>query len=118
MGLVKEMLPSSETVPSLDLAAHYRTLESAGHVQLRIADSSRLFIASDYGGEHDESDYATYPFLVFTETSFQRWRRACQNVRSRFLKDKRRMAYKKLGDGVRCDALLPFLGAADQLKGI
>ena len=83
---------------------------------LRKAD--RLFVASDYGGEHATAAYQTISFLVADIADCGAWQVAREAVRSQFLSDGRRMAFKSLNDRVRRKALGPFLETVNRLPGL
>lgn len=78
------------------------------------AQSGRLLIASDYGGEHSAASHHIYCYLVIRSAPSQ-WYGRIQDARRRFVSDGRRMAYKRLDDGARQRALVPFLAAAADL---
>lgn len=77
-----------------------------------------LMFGSDYSGDHRRSDYRVYGFLVADADNSLAYPQSRRAVRERYLSDGRRMSYKRLGDGVRQKALLPFLHAADTLDGL
>lgn len=75
-----------------------------------------LFVGSDYGGDHKRSSYNTYAFVVVNDPP-TKWLLLQKEIRSKQLKDSRRMSFKRLGDSQRQEALIPFLQAADTLDG-
>ena len=77
-----------------------------------------LFVASDYGGEHRAARYQTISFLISDIADCAAWNSNRAQVRSQLLPDRRRMAYKNLGDGVRRRALPAFLDIANALPGV
>ena len=80
---------------------------------------SDIVIASDYSGEHKEIGFSAFSFLLFDWDASEQWSIMSSSVRNRFLSQgKREMAYKKLRDQNKQRALLPFLEAADQIKGM
>jgi hypothetical protein len=87
---------------------------SAGEVRLKA--SPNLLIASDYGGEHPASSHLVYCYLVVRGGS-REWFSAIRSARKRRLQDGRTMAYKRLDDPQRQEALLEFLSAAAKLDG-
>ena len=78
--------------------------------------SSRLLVASDFGGEHRHASHLIYCYLIVGSGS-GRWFSELRSVRDHLLPDGRRMAYKRLGDPQRQRALVPFLQAAANLDG-
>jgi len=78
--------------------------------------TGRLFIASDYGGEHPRATHHIYCYLVVRGGGRQ-CITALQRARERLLPDRRRMSYKRLDDGHRRHALIPYLQAAADLDG-
>lgn len=77
-----------------------------------------LLLTSDYGGAHKESLYETISFLIIDLQYVWLWDELRVAVRSKFLRDDRRMGYKALNDRRRRDALVPFLRAANVLPGV
>ena len=76
-----------------------------------------MVIASDYGGTGKRSRYRVNVFVCLDlETSIE-WEIARREVRRRYLADGRRMSYKQLSDRQRGKALMPFLAAADSMRG-
>jgi hypothetical protein len=75
-----------------------------------------LFIGSDYGGDHKDSSYKTYAFLLVDDKPSQ-WLSAQRRIRATHFTDGRRMSFKRLGDPQRQAALVPFLQAAHDLPG-
>lgn len=78
-------------------------------------ESSRLIIASDYGGEHRSATHLMYCYLL-VRGGMQHWLSSTKAAREHLV-DARRMAYKRLDDRARQNALVPFLSAAAGLDG-
>lgn len=78
-------------------------------------ESAHLVIASDYGGEHKKATHLVYCYLI-ARGGIGEWQSSNQSAR-RHLTDARRMAYKRLDDPLRQNALIPFLTAAAGLDG-
>ena len=79
------------------------------------APVQQLVVASDFGGEHKSATHVLYVYLVIA-TGLDDWARRMAALRREALVH-RRMAYKRLGDGVRQAALPGFLSAAADLDG-
>lgn len=77
-----------------------------------------ITLVSDYGGEHPTSRYDAISILVFDSEARGEWEHRRRHIRSKILKDSRRMSFKNLADGRRKQALLPFLSAADTITGV
>lgn len=78
-----------------------------------------LVLASDYAGEHQESEWQVLSFLMASLPGLlQTWEEPRLYVREQLLKGPRRHAFKNLGDGIRQKALLPFLNACSLINGI
>ncbi|MGH7989756.1 MAG: hypothetical protein ACREDS_06110 [Limisphaerales bacterium] len=77
-----------------------------------------VIIATDTSGLHRQSRFEVLGIVIFDFDFSTHWEILRQLVRREFLKDSRRMAFKKLDDSVRQRALLPFLRAADQMQGL
>ncbi len=80
--------------------------------------SPTLFIASDYSGEHASADYQTISIVITDANAFYDWNRQRLKVRQQYLSDGRRMSFKQLRDQRRWRSLIPFLLAANELRGL
>ena len=80
--------------------------------------ATTLLVGSDYSGEATESPYSVFSFLVTSLESLGRWEPARIHIRQAYLKDSRRMSFKRLGDGQKQRALRPLLEAANGLEGL
>jgi hypothetical protein len=87
-----------------------------GAVEPRPLATSRLLIASDYGGDHHGASHRIYCYLVICSGG-RDWLHAVKWARRSALRDGRRMSYKRLNDHFRQRALVPFLQAAANLDG-
>jgi hypothetical protein len=83
-----------------------------------LRSDSTLLLGSDYSGEHDDSPYLVFSFLMTTLESWSEWEPRRQSVRAVHLKDSRRMSFKQLRDRNRQHALGPLLEAANGLRGL
>jgi hypothetical protein len=81
-------------------------------------DGSLLYVLSDYGGSHKESRYLTTSILIASLEDSQEWEFRRTWVRKSYLADGRRMSFKGLNDRQRRMALVPFLEAADLIRGV
>ena len=81
-------------------------------------DGSHMLVGSDYSGSHRNSDYFVYAFLLADADKSSNWTHLRKTVRDHHLSDGRRMSFKRLNDGQRWRALVPFLEAADALSGV
>lgn len=77
-----------------------------------------VYISSDYGGTQRASDYDTISVLYADLANSREWEVRRREIRRRFLQDGRRMCYKSLNDKCRQAALVPFLAAANHLRGV
>jgi hypothetical protein len=77
-----------------------------------------LIFASDSGGTDPRSRYRVDAFLCLDWDASVEWEVARREIRRSLLADGRRMAYKGLGDAVRGRALVPFLAAALDIRGV
>jgi len=82
-----------------------------------LSRSQTIFVASDYSGEHETAEYKISSFLFGDQQSLADWEIVRTAVREKFLQN-REMSFKRLNDGKRRRALLPFLNAADNINGI
>jgi hypothetical protein len=78
---------------------------------------SHLMMGSDYSGDHKASRFRVYCYLLADTDASPDWPLQRQLVRQRYLPDGRRMAFKSLGDKHRQRALVPFLEAAETIRG-
>jgi hypothetical protein len=79
-------------------------------------ESDQLLISSDYGGNHPTASHLIYCYLVVRGGGFK-WRSAIQSAHKDLLREGKTMAYKRLDDSARQQALVPFLAAAASLDG-
>ena len=84
----------------------------------RVRDGPLMFVGSDYSGQHSSGRFEVFSFLVADLAASTRWEVLRRQVRSRFLRDGRRMSFKDLRDHRRRDALWPFLQAANHVPGV
>jgi hypothetical protein len=77
-----------------------------------------LLLCSDYSGHHKAAAYEAYSFLLADLVRCSHWNDLRNEVRTRFLRDRRQISFKQLNDRRRRAALIPFLGAADMIPGM
>lgn len=99
--------------------------ESIGRAAVRdpqslpdLRHASALFIGTDYAGESPLVQFDAVTFVIADIRNLGQWVEARQRLRARYLPDGRRMAYSRLSDVQRAEALLPFLRAADSIPGL
>jgi hypothetical protein len=80
--------------------------------------SKSILIGSDYSGQHSTSVYEAFGFILVDPKKTGRWANKRREIRKRYLRDGRRMSFKKLGDRRRAEALPEFLFASDMLPGL
>lgn len=85
---------------------------------LPVLNGREVVIATDTSGLHRQSRFEVLGIVIFDFDSSLQWEILRQTVRREFLKDSRRMAFKRLDESVRQRALIPFLRAADQMHGL
>jgi hypothetical protein len=73
---------------------------------------------SDYSGQHRKSRYYVTSILVFDLESSAQWEYNRRGIRDKFLRDGRRMSFKRLRDRRRAEALVPLLRAANTITGV
>lgn len=81
-------------------------------------DAPHLWIASDYSGAHRGSRFFLIGVHIGDSRDSLDWERQRLAVRQQYLGDGRRMSFKALNDGHRRAALIPFLNAADAIRGV
>lgn len=92
-------------------------VRAAAHSMPDLSCSPLLLCASDYSGQHKESAFEAYSFLVAGSLSWPRWEALRTHLRGERLKS-RRMSFKALNDTAKRRVLPAFLRAADQLEGL
>jgi hypothetical protein len=78
---------------------------------------AQIFSASDFSGSHKSSRHHVYGFVLVDPAESAQWFTEMRRIRRSFL-DGRRMSFKALNDGKRQKALIPFLEAAELLRGV
>ena len=80
---------------------------------------SHVVVVSDYAGDQKGAKFNVYSFLLADRPGILGiWDRERRTLRQRFLKDGRRIEFKKLGDQTKQKALGPFLEAASSINGV
>lgn len=98
-----------------DLLAQIDAAQPFGSFQ----DAEEVAVFSDYGGEHKQSLFHTYSFLVCDSCVAGAPAEELKAIRTRWLADSREMAFKKLkGDGVLRNGLVPFISWANSLHAL
>lgn len=77
-----------------------------------------LFVASDYGGEHKSSIYQSLSFIVVDLKFLWYWNEKRIELRKKFLKDSRRVSFKKLTENRRRQHLIHFLRVSNSIPGL
>lgn len=83
-----------------------------------ILNGDTLYITSDYSGTDKQSRHEIYSFLLTCPSYLTQWQVLRSDMRARYLRDGRRVAFKNLNDRYRVRALPHFLDAARRLPGI
>jgi len=74
-------------------------------------------LGSDYSAGRSGCKHDVYAFLIADEEASPEWPALRHAIRQNHLPDGRRLSFKRLADGQRQRALVPFLDAADSLTG-
>lgn len=91
-----------------------------------LADKSRfpfrtrgktLLLVADFGGHHQKQHFDTYTFLILDIAKNAEWMAGQRHFRKKILPNKRRMSFKALNDGMRRQALIPFMRGAAGIEG-
>jgi hypothetical protein len=77
-----------------------------------------LWVASDYSGAQRGSRFMMLGVLIGDAGHSEEWELRRREIRKQYLPDGRRMSFKGLNDSKRRAALIPFLDAADAIRGI
>ena len=83
---------------------------------LKLGDT--IFVFSDYSGQHKESSFDVYSFLLVDINHCHIWFEERDKIRLKFLSDGRRLSFKNLNDKNRNKALYPFLYAANNIPSL
>jgi hypothetical protein len=103
----------------LNLSRHFSRLADTGPGVFPLFLGDTVHLASDYSsGGKGKGDFFIASLLLFDFAQNGEWDSLRREVRSKYLKDQRRMSFKDLGDARRAQALPEFLSAADGLHGI
>ncbi len=86
--------------------------------ELPIFSGAIVYIVSDYGGSHEKSKYQTISVLFVDVENSRNWEIQRRQIRQRYLGDGRRLSFKGLNDKKKQKALIPFLKAADSIRGV
>ncbi|MCX6096690.1 MAG: hypothetical protein NT125_08305 [Candidatus Bipolaricaulota bacterium] len=89
-----------------------------GDLLTSVRQGPTLLLASDYGGEHKGAQFETLSFLLVDLQYQWLWEELRTKLRKRSLLQRRRMAFKSLGDAARRRAVVPFLRYANTLPGL
>ena len=73
---------------------------------------------SDYSGSHEASKYQTISVLFVDLDNSHNWELQRCQIRKKYLADGRRLSFKGLNDRQKQNALMPFLSAANLIKGV
>lgn len=76
-----------------------------------------LLLVADFGGHHEKQHFDTYTFLILDLAKNQDWLAQQRQFRDAILPNRRRMSFKALNDGMRRQALVPFMQAAAGIEG-
>jgi hypothetical protein len=77
-----------------------------------------IYAVSDYGGSHETSKYQTVSVLFVDLDNSRNWEVQRRQIRQKYLTDGRRLSFKGLNDRLKQNALVPFLTAADSIRGV
>lgn len=82
-----------------------------------LSGSHSLLCASDYSGQHKQSAFEAYSFVIAGSASWNTWEKSRLAIREQRLRA-RQMSFKGLNDKTKRRDLSSFLNAADQLEGL
>lgn len=83
---------------------------------LRSVSCGDMVILSDYSGQHKNSLYEAYSFLVNNMEAVSEWTEVRREFREKWLPDGRRISFKQLNEKVRAKAYPHYLAACSLLK--
>jgi hypothetical protein len=76
-----------------------------------------LLLVADFGGHHQKQYFDTYTFVIMDLAKNREWLAQQHHFRNHMLRNRRRMSFKALNDGMRRRALVPFMRAAASIEG-
>jgi hypothetical protein len=95
------------------------TSQMLSRVEMPTLRGDCLWVLSDYSFENPASDFDTVALLVTAPNTLGFWNDLRIEVRKVFLRDGRSVCWKKLNSDTRRNAaFLPFLRAANQIRGL
>jgi hypothetical protein len=86
--------------------------------KIPILNGEMVLVGSDTSGTQRGSRYVVVGVLIMDADNSRTWNRDRLLIRRDILRDGRRMSYKNMNDGQRRAALVPFLEAADRIRGL
>lgn len=90
-----------------------------GGITLPDCRGPSLWVLSDYSFDNRDSDFDTVGLLLADPQALGNWNRLREEIRARLLGDSRSISWKKLNsDSRRQAAFIPFLMAADSIRGL
>ncbi len=120
-----DLLPSSVHKPNFSpegvgtlLADSFNADLSANRSEFPFLKRGRtLLLVADFGGHHQKQHFDTYTFLILDLAKNHDWLVRQRQFRDAILPNRRRMSFKALNDGMRRQALVPFMQAAAGIEG-
>ncbi|HWH57099.1 MAG TPA: hypothetical protein VN682_05670 [Terriglobales bacterium] len=96
-----------------------RTLyENVPSGRIPLFTGETVLAATDTSGGQRGSRYSVTGVLLIDNDNSLSWHKQRLTIRKRYLSDGRRMSFKNLNDCQRRAALIPFLRAADDIRGL
>lgn len=120
-----DLLPPTDHAPAFSIAGVGGILGPSLSADL-LSDRSRfpfltrgrtLLLIADFGGHHQKQHFDTYTFLILDIAKNREWLARQHHFRNDLLRNRRRMSFKALNDGIRRRALIPFMRAAAGIEG-
>jgi len=86
--------------------------------KIPILNGNTIYITSDYSGQHKKSKYEIMSFLYTDIDNSISWIYNQRYMRQHILTDGRRISFKGMNDRTKMAALIPFLKASFQIRGV
>jgi hypothetical protein len=80
--------------------------------------SARLFVTSDFAGEHPASRFITFSLVLTPVEAIRPWAFYRHGVRKRFGLDSRKFAYSKFNDQLKQEAMTEFCLVSNSIHGL
>ena len=94
-------------------------LEDSGKIYFPdLRDADKIYIFSDYSGDHRDQKLIAYSILILDEKSFKSFMISQKSLWEKYNLEKRIIDYKGLNDNFKKRSLVPFLKLSNNINGL